>query len=64
MYFTLNNIGMSYEDIQVPIAKEWYTLFKKDMLFGQVPKLQDGDFCLYQSKAILRYVGRIAGIWF
>ncbi|XP_018431305.1 PREDICTED: glutathione S-transferase P 1-like, partial [Nanorana parkeri] len=27
-------------------------------VFGQLPRFQDGDFVLYQSNAILRYLGR------
>ncbi|XP_067833002.1 glutathione S-transferase P-like [Heptranchias perlo] len=31
---------------------------KKSCAFGQLPKFQDGDFELFQSNAILRYLGR------
>ncbi|XP_077107278.1 glutathione S-transferase P 1-like [Ranitomeya variabilis] len=35
---------------------------KKKAVFGQLPRLQHGDFVLYQTNAILRYLGRIYGI--
>ncbi|PIO23586.1 hypothetical protein AB205_0215930, partial [Aquarana catesbeiana] len=31
---------------------------KKEAVFGQLPQFSDGDFVLYQSNAILRYLGR------
>ncbi|XP_071986530.1 glutathione S-transferase P 2-like isoform X2 [Engystomops pustulosus] len=35
---------------------------KKNAVFGQFPHFQDGDFVLYQSNTILRYLGRKYGI--
>ncbi|PIO23587.1 hypothetical protein AB205_0215930, partial [Aquarana catesbeiana] len=34
---------------------------KKEAVFGQLPQFSDGDFVLYQSNAILRYLGRKFG---
>ncbi|XP_069089192.1 glutathione S-transferase P-like [Pleurodeles waltl] len=31
---------------------------KTPLLFGQLPRLRDGDFALFQTSAILRYLGR------
>ncbi|XP_062973023.1 glutathione S-transferase P [Elgaria multicarinata webbii] len=36
---------------------------KKSCVFGQVPRLKDGDFLLYQSNAILRYLARKHGLY-
>uniref|UniRef100_A0A8D0G5S3 Glutathione S-transferase n=1 Tax=Sphenodon punctatus TaxID=8508 RepID=A0A8D0G5S3_SPHPU len=36
---------------------------KKSCLFGQLPQLQDGDFTLYQSNAILRHLARNHGLY-
>uniref|UniRef100_A0A8C2GDJ2 Glutathione S-transferase n=1 Tax=Cyprinus carpio TaxID=7962 RepID=A0A8C2GDJ2_CYPCA len=33
------------------------------MLFGQLPKFEDGDLVLYQSNAILRHIGRKHGAY-
>uniref|UniRef100_A0A8C5PIB7 Glutathione S-transferase n=1 Tax=Leptobrachium leishanense TaxID=445787 RepID=A0A8C5PIB7_9ANUR len=35
---------------------------KKNAVFGQLPKFQDGDFVIYQSNTILRYLGRKHGL--
>ncbi|XP_077349970.1 glutathione S-transferase P 1-like [Lithobates pipiens] len=34
---------------------------KKEAVFGQLPQFSDGDFVLYQSNTILRYLGRKFG---
>ncbi|XP_030041914.1 glutathione S-transferase P 1 [Microcaecilia unicolor] len=36
---------------------------KKTTVFGQLPQFQDGDFVLYQSNAILRYLGQKYGLY-
>ncbi|XP_075073328.1 glutathione S-transferase P 1-like isoform X2 [Mixophyes fleayi] len=35
---------------------------KKNAVFGQLPRFQDGDFVVYQSNTILRYLGRKHGL--
>lgn len=35
---------------------------KTSWVYGQLPKLRDGDFALYQSSAILRHLGRSQGL--
>ncbi|KAF7235513.1 Glutathione S-transferase P 1 [Varanus komodoensis] len=36
---------------------------KKSCVFGQLPRFQDGDFVLFQSNAILRYLARKHGLY-
>ncbi|XP_075073335.1 glutathione S-transferase P [Mixophyes fleayi] len=36
---------------------------KKEAVFGQLPGFKDGDVTLYQSNAILRYLGRNHGLY-
>ncbi|RXM29635.1 Glutathione S-transferase P [Acipenser ruthenus] len=36
---------------------------KATCVFGQLPKFEDGDFTLYQSNAILRYLARAHGLY-
>ncbi|XP_036614876.1 glutathione S-transferase P-like [Trichosurus vulpecula] len=36
---------------------------KASCLYGQLPKFTDGDLTLYQSNAILRYLGRKYGLY-
>ncbi|XP_052808497.1 glutathione S-transferase P-like [Mya arenaria] len=58
-YLLLDN-GLEYEEINV--GPEWATKWKAETPFGQCPMIQDGDLKLAQSCAILRYLGRKAGI--
>ncbi|XP_053548317.1 glutathione S-transferase P 1 [Bombina bombina] len=57
--------GISWKEDEVQIA-DWFSgkeeLKKKQAVFGQLPKLQDQDFALYQSNSILRYLGRKHGL--
>ncbi|XP_044155792.1 glutathione S-transferase P 1-like [Bufo gargarizans] len=56
--------GASWTDEEVQMA-DWFSgksEIKKTAVFGQLPKFQHGDFVLYQSNSILRYLGRIFGI--
>nr|XP_033776862.1 glutathione S-transferase P 1-like [Geotrypetes seraphini] len=36
---------------------------KKTTVFGQLPQLKDGDFVLYQSNTMLRYLGQKYGLY-
>ncbi|CAJ0960809.1 unnamed protein product [Ranitomeya imitator] len=51
--------GYGQEDNSWVVASDVHA---DDLVFGQLPQLQHGDFVLYQSNAILRYLGRIYGI--
>ncbi|KAM5140464.1 uncharacterized protein ACMZJ9_014317 [Mantella aurantiaca] len=56
--------GASWTDDEVQIG-DWMSgksEVKKAAVFGQLPRFQDGDFVLYQTNAILRYLGRKFGI--
>lgn len=56
--------GASWTEDEVQ-REDWITGkrdLKKNAVFGQIPRFQDGDFVLYQSNAILRYLGRKYGI--
>jgi len=52
----LHDNNLQFNDCKVS-ADEWAKI-KPTMQFGQVPCLQDGDFQLVQTGAIMRYLGR------
>ncbi|XP_075440103.1 glutathione S-transferase P 1-like [Ascaphus truei] len=50
--------GIPWKEDEVQMS-DWFTSdLKKSAVFGQLPGLEDGDFTLYQSNTILRYLGR------
>ena len=54
--------AIPFEDIR--ISKEKFSQIKQSLLFGQVPQLiVDEDEEIHQSKAILRYVGRLGHLY-
>ncbi|XP_072281058.1 glutathione S-transferase P 1-like [Pyxicephalus adspersus] len=56
--------GISWKDDEVQM-QDWASGkrdLKKKAVFGQLPRLQDGNFELYQSNSILRYLGRKYGV--
>ncbi|XP_063814617.1 glutathione S-transferase P 1-like [Pseudophryne corroboree] len=56
--------GVSWKDDEVQM-QDWQAgkvELKKTAIFGQMPRFQDGDFAIYQSNAILRYLGRKHGL--
>ncbi|KAM4032679.1 glutathione S-transferase P 2-like [Anomaloglossus baeobatrachus] len=56
--------GASWTDDEVQM-QDWAAGvrdLKKNAVFGQLPRFQDGDFELYQSCTILRYLGRKYGL--
>ncbi|XP_075698379.1 glutathione S-transferase P 1-like [Rhinoderma darwinii] len=60
----LSDQGASWTEDEVQIA-DWFSGksdLKKKAVFGQLPRFQHGDFDLYQSNTILRYLGRVHGI--
>jgi glutathione S-transferase len=57
----LHDLGVAFEDRRVSFGDEWAAL-KPQMLFRQMPRLQDGERTLFQSQAILRYLARPRGL--
>ncbi|XP_069089181.1 glutathione S-transferase P 1-like [Pleurodeles waltl] len=60
MRFLLADQGCEWKDDFLSI-QDWYdgkVELKKTAVFGQLPMLADDDFILFQSNAILRYLGR------
>ncbi|XP_069089179.1 glutathione S-transferase P 1-like [Pleurodeles waltl] len=60
MRFLLADQGCEWKEDIVPFH-DWYdgkAELKKTAVFGQLPMFADGDFILFQSNAILRYLGR------
>ncbi|XP_056385096.1 glutathione S-transferase P 2-like [Hyla sarda] len=60
----LGDQGASWTDDEVT-REDWAAGIrdlKKNAVFGQIPRFQNGNFVLYQSNTILRYLGRIYGI--
>ncbi|KAM3913196.1 glutathione S-transferase P 1-like isoform 2-T2 [Leptodactylus fuscus] len=54
----LGDQGATWEEEEVQM-QDWKSgNLKKEAVFGQLPKFKDGDFVLYQSNSILRYLGR------
>ncbi|XP_073462498.1 glutathione S-transferase P 1-like [Aquarana catesbeiana] len=56
--------GASWTEDEVQLNDWWSGKceLKKTAVFGQLPQFQDGDFVLYQSNTILRYLGCKFGI--
>ncbi|KAL1918674.1 uncharacterized protein VTP21DRAFT_2696 [Calcarisporiella thermophila] len=55
---TCNALGLSYEIVPVDMAKGEHKSaeFLKLQPFGKIPVVQDGDFYIYESRAICRYL--------
>jgi glutathione S-transferase len=53
--------GVAYEDRRVGMDAEW-TALQPQMQFGQMPRLEIDGRTLFQSFAILRYLGRAHGL--
>ncbi|ELK13262.1 Glutathione S-transferase P 2 [Pteropus alecto] len=63
MRMLLADQGQSWKE-EVVTKETWLQgPLKASCLFGQLPKLQDGDLTLYQSNAILRHLGRSFGLY-
>lgn len=54
----LEDNGLDYTEEDALPWDNWINNVKPKMAFGQLPCLDDGDFRLVQSNAILRYLGR------
>ncbi|XP_055034319.1 glutathione S-transferase P-like [Misgurnus anguillicaudatus] len=57
----LKDQNKEWEDIAIT-GQTWPTV-KQSCLFGQLPKLEDGDLTLYQTNAIRRHLARKLGIY-
>lgn len=57
----LEDNGLDYTEEDALPWDNWINNVKPKMAFGQLPCLDDGDFRLVQSNAILRYLGRKHG---
>ncbi|XP_062895717.1 glutathione S-transferase P-like isoform X2 [Mobula hypostoma] len=57
MRMLLADQGQTWEEEVVAIDQWFSGDMKKSCVFGQLPKVQDGDLVLFQSNAILRYLG-------
>ncbi|KAK1701850.1 hypothetical protein BDP67DRAFT_353797, partial [Colletotrichum lupini] len=56
---TLNELGLEYDLTQVNLMKEEQknpAYVKERHPFGRIPVIQDGDFQLFESRAICRYL--------
>ncbi|XP_030041872.1 glutathione S-transferase P [Microcaecilia unicolor] len=59
----LSDQGQDWKE-EVVVFDSWIQGdLKKKAVFGQLPAFRDGDFELYQSNAILRYLGRVHGLY-
>ncbi|XP_029431206.1 glutathione S-transferase P-like [Rhinatrema bivittatum] len=63
MRLLLADQGQVWKDEEVSFEKWASGDLKKAAVFGQLPKFQDKEFILYQSGAILRYLGRKHGLY-
>ncbi len=57
---TILEIVIPYEHILIDIAKgdQKSEAYKKLQPFGKVPALEDGDFLIFESRAICKYLAR------
>jgi len=58
---TLEETGTKYEFFQMPRGSVKTPEFLARQPFGKIPSLEHGDFSLYETQAILRYVDQVFG---
>ncbi|XP_012675518.2 glutathione S-transferase P-like [Clupea harengus] len=58
MRLMLSDQGQEWKEVTVPFEEWTKGDLKATCVFGQLPKVQDGDLVLVQSNAILRHLGR------
>ncbi|XP_015200747.1 glutathione S-transferase P-like [Lepisosteus oculatus] len=63
MRMLLADQGQDWKENVVEINMWMKGDLKASCLFGQLPKFEDGDFTLYQSNAMMRYLGRKHGLY-
>lgn len=54
--WTLEEMGMSYEEIRYPHPETKKDEYKKKQPFGQVPYFTSGDLCMFETGAILLHL--------
>ncbi|KAI4899197.1 hypothetical protein NFI96_023590, partial [Prochilodus magdalenae] len=59
----LSDQGQEWKSIVVSYEEWMKGDLQKTLVFGQLPKFQDGDLVLFQSNAILRHLGRKHGAY-
>uniref|UniRef100_A0A803JGV6 Glutathione S-transferase n=1 Tax=Xenopus tropicalis TaxID=8364 RepID=A0A803JGV6_XENTR len=55
-------VAFKDEEAQIPLWFAGKDDRKKHAVFGQLPQFKNGDYTLYQSNSILRYLGRKHGL--
>ncbi|XP_063044148.1 glutathione S-transferase P-like [Engraulis encrasicolus] len=64
MRIMLADQGQEWKEVVINYENDWMKGdLKATCVFGQLPKLQDGDLELFQSNAILRHLGRTHGAY-
>ncbi|XP_023646292.2 glutathione S-transferase P-like [Paramormyrops kingsleyae] len=63
MKMLMSDHGQQWKDINVSYEDWMKGDIKKTLTFGQLPKFEDGSLVLFQSNAILRYLGRKHGAY-
>ncbi|XP_063819470.1 glutathione S-transferase P 1-like [Pseudophryne corroboree] len=64
MRMLLADQGLDWKEEVIEDSDAWVKGdLKKQAVFGQLPGFKNGDFRLYQSNAILRYLGRNHGVY-
>ncbi|XP_041120530.1 glutathione S-transferase P [Polyodon spathula] len=63
MRMLLADQGQEWKENVIPFDIWMKGDLKATCVFGQLPKFEDGNFALYQSNAILRYLARAHGLY-
>ncbi|KAJ8336318.1 hypothetical protein SKAU_G00396610 [Synaphobranchus kaupii] len=63
MRIALADLGQDWKENVITFDDWTKGELKSTCVFGQLPKLEDGDLALFQSNAVLRYLGRKHGAY-
>nr|AAS01601.1 Pi-class glutathione S-trasferase [Anguilla anguilla] len=63
MRIALSDLGQEWKETILSFDEWTKGDLKAKCVFGQLPKLEDGDLALFQSNAILRHLGRKHGAY-